>query len=90
MSCKRLHIKRCRTTQGPKGKVAQAFQEDEEAEAKVEIDFSYCCMDCIGECEGEGERNEEEAGSGKLDEGDLAWQYLVLHPSHGEHHERGD
>merc|ERR1719430_672204 len=25
---------RCRTTQGPKGKVAQAFQEDEEAEAK--------------------------------------------------------
>ena len=56
MSCKRLHIKRCRTTQGPKGKVAQAFQEDEEAEAKVEFDFSHYRMHCIGD---EGERSEE-------------------------------
>ena len=48
-------LKRCRTTQGPKGKVAQAFQEDEEAEAKVEFDFNRCQPHCIGAKERESE-----------------------------------
>ena len=67
--------------------MAQAFQEDEEAEAKVEFDFSHYRMHCIGD---EGERSEEKVGSGDFDEGHRARRHLVVHPSHGEHHERGD